>query len=304
MARLSVLPSCLRGSLLRPAMAQGPARVAPWHACRFASGEREPIVLYGRPSSSNTQKVTWMLEETGIPYTVTLASARIGEGSQFLCGTTGGRPYGVVNTPEYRKMNPHGAIPTICDPRGKPGENCVWESHSIVRYIARAYLPAWIGDTALAQARAEMWMDWVLGPGDHEGTSFGSANHHLIDQVARTPPSQRDMDVVKKAHDAYIAVLSKAESQLRDQRYITGDKPTVADVPLAVELNRWSLGMHALHRDGVQLPMPQWPALAAYYGRMLERPAFLAGAYLPEAGHQSLDATVGTSRRLAGQEGC
>lgn len=273
--------------------------------CRHASGTAEqPIVVYGRPSSSNTQKVLWILEEAQVPYTLTLASARLGADSELLCEKTNGEPFGVVDTAEYLKHNPHGRIPTIHDPRA--GEGAVWESHTIVRYLVRAYLPTWLGGlTLLEQARSEMWMDWVLGPGDHLGTCFSEANHHMIDEVARTTAGERDLAVVERGHNTYVAVLTKAEAQLGDGRkYIAGDEPSVADVPLAVELNRWSLCHHALNRDGLELPVPKLPALAKYYDRLLLRLAFLRGVYGPEARHQRLarEEELSAKLRLAGQD--
>ena len=56
---------------------------------------------------------------------------------------------------------------------------------------------------------------------------------------------------------------------------------TLADVPLGVEVNRWSLCLHACARDGVDVselsdqPMA-FPRLREYYTRLLERPAFRA----------------------------
>mmetsp|Transcript_5789 Transcript_5789/g.11689 ORF Transcript_5789/g.11689 Transcript_5789/m.11689 type:complete len:274 (-) Transcript_5789:112-933(-) len=263
-----------------------------------------PILLWGRGSSSNTQKVLWVLEEAGVPYSLIKASARLGEGSQMLTARTGGQPYGVVDTPEYLKMNPHGRVPTISDPNAGEGTNVVFESNSIVRYLARSYLPSWQGETPLAQARAEMWMDWVIGPGNYEGTSFPGADHHLIDQVARMPPSERDMALVEKAHSVYVAMLSKAEAELATHKYIAGDHIGIGDVPLATQINRWSLCLHALRRDGVELPVPRWPSLSRYYQSLLERPAFVKGVYEPEAEHQGLlsEGAAAPLLGLAGQE--
>ena len=57
------------------------------------------LKIWGRANSSNVKKVTWLCEEIGLPY------ERIDAGLAF----------GVVNTPEYRKLNPNGLVPTIDD---------------------------------------------------------------------------------------------------------------------------------------------------------------------------------------------
>ena len=51
------------------------------------------LTLWGRTNSINVQKVHWCLEELGLPY------RRIDAGREF----------GVVDTPEYRRLNPNGS---------------------------------------------------------------------------------------------------------------------------------------------------------------------------------------------------
>ena len=71
----------------------------------------------------------WTLcELPGRPsFELVLASARLGD-SPLL----GGQPYGVVDTEEYKRLNPTRLVPCLVD-----GALAVWESHSIVRYLAQ-----------------------------------------------------------------------------------------------------------------------------------------------------------------------
>lgn len=54
------------------------------------------LQLWGRPSSSNTQKVSWLLAELDLPHRLVLASGRLGHGSEYLCDSTGGAPFGAI----------------------------------------------------------------------------------------------------------------------------------------------------------------------------------------------------------------
>ena len=54
-------------------------------------------VIWGRDNSVNVQKVLWCCEELGLEY------KRVDAGLNF----------GVVNTPEYRALNPNGLVPTL-----------------------------------------------------------------------------------------------------------------------------------------------------------------------------------------------
>ena len=76
------------------------------------------LVLWGRPTSSNVKKVLWTLEEIGLDY-------------QFV---KAGGPYGGLDTPEFLALNPNGLVPTI-----KDDELVLWESNTIVRYLAARY---------------------------------------------------------------------------------------------------------------------------------------------------------------------
>jgi len=96
--------------------------------------------VLGRATSGNVQKVLWMLEELGIPY------EREDYGRQF--GNTGG---------DYLKLNPNGKVPTLID-----GDAVVWESNTILRYLANTNGGRFYPDDPAKRARTEQWMDWQL----------------------------------------------------------------------------------------------------------------------------------------------
>ena len=108
------------------------------------------LTLWGRTSSSNTQKVLWTLHEVGcrllhpgqrpvnhLGVTFIPASARLGPSSELL----GEREvFGVVGTAEYGELNPHQMIPTlrIENPPGARREPC---ASSPRHWRARRRLP-------------------------------------------------------------------------------------------------------------------------------------------------------------------
>ena len=98
------------------------------------------LKIWGRTNSVNVKKALWCIEELGLEY------QRIDAGMQ----------YGVVNTPEYRRMNPNGLVPTIDD-----DGFILWESHSIVRYLSAKYGKGVLWPTDQhALGVANQWMDW------------------------------------------------------------------------------------------------------------------------------------------------
>ena len=122
------------------------------------------LKIWGRTNSVNVKKALWCLEELGLQYERTDA----------------GMQYGVVNTPEYRKMNPNGLVPTM-DEDGF----ILWESHSIVRYLAAKYGKGvlWPMDER-TRAIANQWMDWAF--------TFQGSVRDAFWNLIRTPPEKRD----------------------------------------------------------------------------------------------------------------
>ncbi|MGE4112522.1 MAG: glutathione S-transferase N-terminal domain-containing protein, partial [Burkholderiales bacterium] len=76
------------------------------------------LKIWGRTNSINVQKVLWSCAEMNLPY------ERIDAGMNF----------GVNNTPEFKALNPNGLVPLIDD-----DGFVLWESHAIVRYLARKH---------------------------------------------------------------------------------------------------------------------------------------------------------------------
>src|SRR5277367_2957381 len=99
--------------------------------------------VLGRGTSGNVQKVVFLLEELGFPYT----------------REDYGRQFNNTQTEAYLALNPCGKVPTLVD-----GEVVVWESNTILRYLCSklaggaALYPA---DPA-ARSQVERWMDWQL----------------------------------------------------------------------------------------------------------------------------------------------
>ena len=71
--------------------------------------------LLGRKTSGNVQKVLFMLGELGVPF----------ERLDY------GRQYENTATPEYKALNPTSKVPTLVD-----GDTVIWESNTILRYLA------------------------------------------------------------------------------------------------------------------------------------------------------------------------
>jgi glutathione S-transferase len=186
--------------------------------------------LLGRATSGNVQKVIFALEELGTPY----------EREDY------GRLFGNTASPEYGAMNPTRKVPTLVD-----GEVVIWESNSILRYVASG-TPLY-PDAAAARARIDPWMDWLLA-------SLYSAFLAGF-QNAKKEPADRAPDVGKNL----AAELKLLEDRLAAHPWLAGADFSLADIALAPIVRRC-----------VAFPyeMPAMPALAAWCAKLEQRPAF------------------------------
>jgi glutathione S-transferase len=199
------------------------------------------LKIWGRTNSINVQKVMWAVGELGIPH------QRIDAGMAF----------GVVNTPEYRAMNPNGRVPTI-DYDGF----ILWESNVIVRYLYAKHGPV---RTLEAGYGAEKWMDWCA-------TTVAAPLTQLFWGWIRTPPEKRDLAALDAALKQASDVFAIADAQLSKTPYIAGAGFSMGDIPLGCFVHRW-----------MNLPVerPAQPNLAKYYQRLLARAPYQQHVALP-----------------------
>lgn len=192
--------------------------------------------LLGRNTSGNVQKVLFALEELGIPYN------REDYGRQFN------------NTQDaaYLKLNPNGKVPTLVD-----GDTVVWESNTILRYLAAKQGNKTIYPTDLAQrTEVERWMDWLLA----------SLNYQYV-QVFKDSKKADNERAPTFAADAkeLAAQMSILEGAMTGKAWVAGGNLTLADVALGPILHRCL---------DFPIALPALPNLKAWRAKLLERPAF------------------------------
>jgi glutathione S-transferase len=169
------------------------------------------LKVWGRVNSVNVKKVLWAVEELGLKY------ERIDAGMQ----------HGVVNTPEYKKMNPNSLVPTIDD-----DGFVLWESHSIVRYLAAKHGAGTLWPADLKQrADSDRWMDWAL--------TFQASFRTVFWGLVRTPPEKRDLQAIEEARKKCAELLAIPNAALANRPYFAGNSLTIGDIPLGCHVHLW-----------------------------------------------------------------
>jgi len=204
------------------------------------------LVIWGRDNSVNVQKPLWCLDELGLPY------ERRDAGGAF----------GIVDTPDYRRLNPNGLVPTMVEDDGF----VLWESNAIVRYLTAKHAPGTLWPTDLrARAEADRWMDW-------QNAVYWPAIRPLFWNIVRTPADQRDPAEMEASRLQTIAVTGMLEAHLADRVYVAGDAFTMGDIPIGCGVWRWM---------ALPIERPAFPHVQRWFDRLAQRPAFVKAVMQP-----------------------
>ncbi len=195
--------------------------------------------IWGRTTSSNVQKVMWAVGEMGLKH------ERIDVGG----------PFGKNKEPAYLTMNPNGLVPTLEEDDGF----LLWESNSIVRYLAAKHQSAALEPKDLkTRALASKWMDWQL-------SVLGPAVTPIFWGLVRTPPEKRDAAAIAAGKTKTADAVKMLDAQLAKTKFLASDSFSYGDIPVGIMVRRY--------RDLVP-ERPQFPNIERWYAAIAARPAF------------------------------
>jgi len=193
------------------------------------------LKLLGRQTSGNVQKVLFCLEEIKLPYT----------------REDYGRQFNNTNTPEYKAINPTSKVPTLVD-----GKTVIWESNTILRYLADTHAPQLHGATPAEKTEVERWMDWLLA----------SLNTPYVRVFvdSRNPPEKRPASFAEHAK-SLADELALLEGHVGKRQWLALDRLTLADIALGPIVKRC-----------LEFPIERnkTPGLERWMAEIDKRPAF------------------------------
>jgi GST-like protein len=205
------------------------------------------ITLYtwGTP---NGRKVSILLEETGLPYTV--RPVDLGRGEQFEAG--------------FVALSPNSKIPVIVDEAGPGGEPVtVFESGAILLYLAEkagAFLPR------EPRARLET-LQWLMFQMGNLGPMLGQAHH-----FRRFAPEPLPYALARYEGEA-ARLYGVLERRLADRAWLAGSDYSIADIATFPWIARhpW---------QGIDLDT--YPAVRRWFAAVAARPAVRRGMEIPQ----------------------
>ncbi|MGF6569192.1 glutathione S-transferase [Paraburkholderia fungorum] len=197
------------------------------------------LQILGKTSSINVRKVLWTCTELGLSF----------EQEDWGAG------FRSPDTPEFRALNPNAMVPVIRD-----GDFVLWESNSIIRYLAGRYrgeslYPA----DPCERARCDQWIDW-------QASELNRSWSYAFLALVRHSPAHQDSQQIALSCANWSKHMAIVERQLEHTgAFIAGNAFSLADIPIALSANRW-LETPLEHDD--------FPALAAYMTRLGEREGY------------------------------
>jgi GSH-dependent disulfide-bond oxidoreductase len=207
----------------------------------MAVSPQQPIELYYWPTP-NGWKITIMLEECGLPYTV--LPVNIGKGDQFK--------------PEFLSISPNNKMPAIVDHEGPGGKPIsVFESGAILQYLGRKTGKFYPQDER-ARIEVDQWLFWQMGG---FGPMLGQAHHFRIYSPEKIPYA---IDRYTNETHRLYGVLNK---RLADREFVAGEY-SIADMAIAPWAKLWE-------RQGQNID--EFPHAKRWLETVLARPAVQRG---------------------------
>lgn len=193
------------------------------------------IRLLGRQTSGNVQKVIFLLEEAKLAY----------EREDY------GRQFGNTGTAEYLAMNPAGKVPTLVDDGAM-----LFESNTILRYLADTHAPVLTGATPAERAAVECWMDFLL--------AAINPGYMAAFKGAKLPPEDRAPGYEGQISEL-VGNLAILDTHLSGKSFFALERLTLADIAMGPIVKRCL---------GFPIDRPSMTALEAWLASLEGRPAF------------------------------
>lgn len=206
------------------------------------------LILWGRETSINVKKILWTLEELELT---------------FEHKNVGGA-YGGLTSPQYLELNPNGLIPTLQD-----GDLVLWESNTIIRYLAAEYGKSglWIENCG-KRALNERWMDWSTG-------TFWDPFKDMLFHSVRLSPEKRDPKILATAVVCFEQGLAILEEELKKQPYLSSPILGTGDI---------AAGVFIYYYYGLDIQRnKKFPHVEAWYQRLQTHQAYCKYIMIPIA---------------------
>jgi glutathione S-transferase len=203
---------------------------------RRDEGELLVIKLYGGKMNRGGRCIL-ALEECGVKYQICDISLEKGDHKK----------------PEYLKLNPNSAVPTLVD-----GETVVWESMAINLYLAEKYGKHLMPEGAEKRAPIYQWTVWGIATLEPPLVTV------FLNRVF-LPEKERNAAAADAATVRATELLAILDHALEGKKFLAGDGFTIADI---------NVGHVVAWANMLGLDMSKMPHVGRWFDAFRSRPSF------------------------------
>ncbi len=199
------------------------------------------IDLYTWPTP-NGRKVSIMLEEIGLPYTV--HPINIGQNDQ--------------HTPDFLRISPNNKIPAIVD---RSNGTSLMESGAILLYLSEKTDQFKLNETNKWEIME--WLMWQMGG---LGPMLGQVHHFHHFNSGKAPYAE------ERYRDEAQRLYTVLDTRLKGRQFVAGDY-SIADIAIWPWISRFEW-------QGIDLNL--YPNVRSWYVKIGSRPAVQKGYHIPK----------------------
>ena len=199
-------------------------------------------------ATPNGRKVSIMLEELGLDYTI--HEVDISKGQQ--------------REPEFLAISPNNKIPGIVDSDGPGGEPIkMFETGAILIYLAEKESSELYPSDSRKRMETIQWLMWQMGG---VGPMFGQAHHFMFN------PSEDVPYAIERYHNETKRLYKVMNGQLGENKFLAGGDYTIADIATFPWVDR---------KNRHQVDLADFPNVQKWHEMLWERPAVKKGMEVP-----------------------
>jgi GSH-dependent disulfide-bond oxidoreductase len=202
-------------------------------------------------STPNGRKISIMLEEIGLAYTV--HPVNIGRNEQF--------------DPKFLAIAPNNKIPAIVDTEGPEGPLPIFESGAILTYLAEK-TGQLLAPRGAARYRALEWLNWQVSG---QGPMFGQLGFFALRASEKAPLA------IERFTEEAERLLNVMERRLGEAAYLAGEDYSIADIAVYP----WAIAATTYLAPALGEIVAQKPDFQRWLKRIGERPAVRRGMAIP-----------------------
>jgi glutathione S-transferase len=212
------------------------------------------IEIYAFPPSPRAFRVMALANHLGLDWTLRVLDLTKGE----------------QRAPEYVALNPNMRMPTL-----KEGDYVLWESGAILQYLAGKKPQSGLLPTDEAgRLNVTRWQFWDACHWDQAVAIYLFENFVKPVLVKSGEPDQA---ALAKGAELFHRAAKVLDNHLKHNKYVAGDRITVADFSIGAPLN---------YAQAARIPLDSYPQITRWYTALRALPAWqqtLAQCGMPAA---------------------